>query len=984
MSKILDKIVLRDTKTGISTEYTIQDTQLKERVENLIANKNNTNGNSELIDIRTGFDGNKYDTAGDAVRSQVSNLQEQVNDINNNGLIFNDDYISLKIDTWLKDHPEATTTVLDNSITKEKIEEDFLYDLRKARFYNSVDDMKSDSELKAGQVCKTLGYYSVNDGGGAYYTIREKADGDVDDGGSLHELANGLIAELIIHSYFDTTTVEYFFNPQSNEYTGNAIQGECSVIKAFGKTIVIDVGGTNMAEHVVSYLKSIGVYKIDYLIITHWHGDHEGNLQNTSTLSFIDWSDCICYLPLKSEDCTEYYTDADKTTSILNTLSSFGVKEIKYPVEGDMLNISKNFNLTFLNCGKEAYNEIFQYEADLNNVHYLNNYSIVVKVEHNRVVSIFPGDIQVASIKRLYDRDFYSDVDLYKMHHHGVIMPDDYAYVSSYTDLRDYLKIYSSINPKKLVVMNVATSPILEYNYGTGISNINLWDKTTKIYTPCKRICKFISNGFNIKSANNNEIYVRKFSELSLDCFSLRPIPKDVDLNDYVQGEFTIESSVHLETLKHSPLDDYPEFNPGNTSNCRLIAYRNTAGSWNYDGQNNSYYGGQLLLMGNYAQMFFRTLQNHNDGKGFVWSRWRKLTSDLDTVGLYNTIVAPWVSKNQIVENDNKFLRYGLIIGEGNIWKDTQKNGRKFGQIIGGLNNISDCGALTLGVYNKNFSNQGLSIGFDNFSVGESVLTCLGGYNYLDKPKLGCTSVGVGGINKTNKDVFIVGGSAIINNSVSLPENPTNEDYKTYYHDRWSRTNAFRVQSDGNCYAGSAFNSTGADYAEYFEWSDENPDNEDRIGHFITFDNGKNIRIATSADEYILGITSSTPAVVGNRDNDEWSKKYLRDKFDRIKYETKFIDAIINNEGDVLQEAHYEQVPMINPEYNYTRNYISRENRKEWSLVGMLGMIAVYDDGTCVINGYCKPNDNGVATKSDTGYRVIERVSDNVVKVLFR
>lgn len=200
MSKILDKIVLRDTKTGISTEYTIQDTQLKERVENLIANKNDTNGNSELIDIRTGFDGNKYDTAGDAVRSQVSNLQEQVNDINNNGLIFNDDYISLKIDTWLKDHPEATTTVLDNSITKEKIEEDFLYDLRKARFYNSVADMKLDSELKAGQVCKTLGYYSINDGGGACYTIREKADGDVDNGGSLHELANGLVAELIVEN----------------------------------------------------------------------------------------------------------------------------------------------------------------------------------------------------------------------------------------------------------------------------------------------------------------------------------------------------------------------------------------------------------------------------------------------------------------------------------------------------------------------------------------------------------------------------------------------------------------------------------------------------------------------------------------------------------------------------------------------------------------------------------------------------------------
>lgn len=28
--------------------------------------------------------------------------------------------------------------------------------------------MKLDLELKAGQVCKTIGYYSINDGGGAF------------------------------------------------------------------------------------------------------------------------------------------------------------------------------------------------------------------------------------------------------------------------------------------------------------------------------------------------------------------------------------------------------------------------------------------------------------------------------------------------------------------------------------------------------------------------------------------------------------------------------------------------------------------------------------------------------------------------------------------------------------------------------------------------------------------------------------------------
>lgn len=66
--------------------------------------------------------------------------------------------------------------------------------------YNNVAEMKQSTRLKVGMAAKTLGYYSANDGGGAYYTIREKADGDVDDGGSVHELANGLVAELIVEN----------------------------------------------------------------------------------------------------------------------------------------------------------------------------------------------------------------------------------------------------------------------------------------------------------------------------------------------------------------------------------------------------------------------------------------------------------------------------------------------------------------------------------------------------------------------------------------------------------------------------------------------------------------------------------------------------------------------------------------------------------------------------------------------------------------
>lgn len=53
-------------------------TVLSARVDNIIAHNNNTEGNTELVDIRTGYDGTVYDSAGDAVRSQIGNLNERV------------------------------------------------------------------------------------------------------------------------------------------------------------------------------------------------------------------------------------------------------------------------------------------------------------------------------------------------------------------------------------------------------------------------------------------------------------------------------------------------------------------------------------------------------------------------------------------------------------------------------------------------------------------------------------------------------------------------------------------------------------------------------------------------------------------------------------------------------------------------------------------------------------------------------------------
>lgn len=78
----------------------------------------------------------------------------------------------------------------------------------KALWFNSVAAMKAEPSLTAGAYVNTAGYYEPNDGGGASYLIRAKVDSDVDDKGSIHELQNGLVAELIVEN--GTVNVKQF------------------------------------------------------------------------------------------------------------------------------------------------------------------------------------------------------------------------------------------------------------------------------------------------------------------------------------------------------------------------------------------------------------------------------------------------------------------------------------------------------------------------------------------------------------------------------------------------------------------------------------------------------------------------------------------------------------------------------------------------------------------------------------------------------
>ena len=269
---------------------------------------------------------------------------------------------------------------------------------------------------------------------------------------------------------------------------------------------------------------------------------------------------------------------------------------------------------------------------------------------------------------------------------------------------------------------------------------------------------------------------------------------------------------------------------------------------------------------------------------------------------------------------------------------------------------------------NSTYSNM-----MNSMLIGDTVeCNCFGDYTNI--------AFGMGYALKTRGNQFVIGR----NNIADVSGNAYNYTYSfiigngpNYLNDT-KRSNGLTVDLTGNLAIAGTMSSAGADYAEFFEWKDGNPEAEDRVGYIVSLD-GDKLTLANEGD-YILGVVSGTATVLGDNPEWSWAKRWVTDDFGRIQYE----DKVIHHEAENGRPAWDEPVrePITNPDYNPDQEYTKRADRPEWSAVGMMGKLYVRDDGTCQVNGYAKPI-NGVATASTSGtIRGIERVSDNVIRVV--
>ena len=197
----------------------------------------------------------------------------------------------------------------------------------------------------------------------------------------------------------------------------------------------------------------------------------------------------------------------------------------------------------------------------------------------------------------------------------------------------------------------------------------------------------------------------------------------------------------------------------------------------------------------------------------------------------------------------------------------------------------------------------------------------------------------------------------------------------TFNHFRAYSSSApvFVVNGIGRVFA-EGYSTTGADYAEYFEWVDGNLDNEDRVGITVTL-NGNKIQPAQSGDT-ILGVVSGAPAVSGDAAELAWSQQWMTDDWGRPVYETYHKYDWTDDEGKPQSAASYEdrEIPnnavrtdvdgfdnplqrrKVNPDYNPDLTYVPRSKRREWAPIGILGKLKIRK-GQVIGSGWIKLRD---------------------------
>ncbi len=181
-------------------------------------------------------------------------------------------------------------------------------------------------------------------------------------------------------------------------YFLNTGQSDCSLIIADNYTVLIDGGDLDKGNILVGALESLGIKRLDYVIVTHPHVDHFGGL--TEILSGFPIG-----VLLTSEIPGDMIPRTLNYSRLLAVMERYGVQS-KFVRTGDNFSLGNNSRLEI---AAPLYNDYAE----------LNNLSVAVRFVHGENSFLFTGDLENVAERDLLGADICLDADVLKVGHHG-------------------------------------------------------------------------------------------------------------------------------------------------------------------------------------------------------------------------------------------------------------------------------------------------------------------------------------------------------------------------------------------------------------------------------------------------------------------------------------------------------------------------------------------------------------------------------------
>ncbi|MDE5994249.1 MAG: MBL fold metallo-hydrolase [Oscillospiraceae bacterium] len=213
------------------------------------------------------------------------------------------------------------------------------------------------------------------------------------------------------NTYKNTGVIENYPDAAASElsvYFLDVDQSDCSIVMNSGKVLMIDTGTPDQTVKIREALQSLGITKIDYLLITHQHDDHMGGA--VTVLENYEVSNII--MPKLSQ---ENMVTTRAYEALLNTIK-----------EKQVHAIAAEPNLTF-NLENAKCTVLAPLSQDKN----LNNMSAVTKITFGSTSFLFQGDAEKKVESAILSSGVDVSADVIKVGHHGSKTSSSKSYINA-------------------------------------------------------------------------------------------------------------------------------------------------------------------------------------------------------------------------------------------------------------------------------------------------------------------------------------------------------------------------------------------------------------------------------------------------------------------------------------------------------------------------------------------------------------------------